>query len=78
MTESLERLEPRDIPSCLRGVSFPAGKGEILSGARLNRAPRQVMEVLHRFPETQYQGLREVLQSYKQLLCSNWSSTRQN
>lgn len=78
MTATLESLEPRDIPSCLRGVRFPAGKRDILTGARLNRAPRQVMEILHRFPEIQYQGLREVLRGYKQLLCSNWSPALRN
>lgn len=70
MSKNLEQLVPIDIPSCLRGISYPAGKKELLQGARLNRAPFQVLQVLRRIPEAEYHGLGEVLKNYKHLICS--------
>ena len=70
MAKSFEELVPIDIPSCLRGVNYPARKKDLLQGARLNRAPDQVMQVLRHIPEGEYQGLAEVLKNYKHLICS--------
>jgi hypothetical protein len=68
MTARLDEIVPVDVPSCLRGVRYPAGKRELISEARQNGAPRQVLHVLRQIPETKYPGLREVLQNYKRFI----------
>lgn len=59
---------PNKIQQHLKGVSYPAGKNDLVSKAKQNQAPDIVMEVLNRLPEKEYGGPQEVMKATKPLI----------
>ena len=50
------RVSASQIQLFLKGVSYPANKQSIVSAARSNNAPQNVMDFINRLPDKQYGG----------------------
>ena len=50
------RVNASQIQLYLKGVSYPANKDDIVSNARSNGAPQNVMDFINRLPDKQYGG----------------------
>ena len=64
MTRGVGGHSPSNVMAHLRGAHFPALKPDILSTARSNGAPSDVMDVLERLPEQEYGGPQDVMKAY--------------
>ena len=49
-------LTPFRVQKCLRGLRYPAAKGQVLERARLHGADELVMRALARLPERAYES----------------------
>lgn len=49
-----EKASPAAIERYLKGISFPASKDDLVSKAKENKAPSDVMHILNQFEEHQY------------------------
>ncbi|KAF5060485.1 DUF2795 domain-containing protein [Methanoculleus horonobensis] len=57
---SLTRLSAADLQVYLKGMDYPAGKQEIVSRARQNNAPDDVISVIEGFSDRTYQSAADV------------------
>lgn len=55
-----EKASPAAIERYIKGASFPASKKDLISQAQKNSAPDDVMSVLRRFAEKQYNNVTEI------------------
>ncbi len=53
-----------EIQKYLGGINYPAGKQELISKARSNSAPQEVMQVLNSFSNETFNGPTEVEQEF--------------
>lgn len=51
---------PIDVQTYLRGANYPANKDKLISVARNNEAPSEVIQVLRQMPDTEYSGVEAV------------------
>jgi hypothetical protein len=59
---------PNKIQAALKGISYPAGKDDLVRTAKENDAPDIVMEVLNRLPDREYGGPQDVMKETKPLI----------
>jgi hypothetical protein len=52
----MSQLSPLDIQQHLGGIDYPAGKREIIEGARANGVDSAVIRKLQEIPDRQYDG----------------------
>jgi hypothetical protein len=57
---------PAEVQKYLGGVDYPAGKDDLVNAARRNGAPREVLDVLGRLPDTQFDGPPGVMKALGQ------------
>lgn len=48
-------------------MEMPTGKEDLISMARANHAPPEVVEVLQKLPEDQFGGPQDVMKAYGEL-----------
>lgn len=58
---------PANVQKYLKGAHYPAKKDELLSKARDNGAPEEVIDVLEDLPEEEYGGPQDVMKAYGEL-----------
>ena len=58
---------PSNVERYLAGVRYPASKGELLSAAQANAAPREIIEVIERIDMEQFCGPQDVMKGYGRL-----------
>jgi Protein of unknown function (DUF2795) len=58
---------PTTVAHCLLGLSFPAGREQLVAQARKRNANRDVIELLERLPNRRYEGMADVERAVMQL-----------
>lgn len=64
MTRGVGGQSPANVQTHLKGISYPASKKDLISKARENDAPDDVLEVLQELPEEEYRGPQDVMKAY--------------
>ena len=57
-------VSPADLQKFLAGVSYPATKDDLISIARRNSAPDEIMDAIGRLPQEKFRGPQEVQRAY--------------
>jgi hypothetical protein len=53
-------ISPIDVQKALKGMSYPAGKDDIVQQAQQNNADGEVLDALRKLPGREYDGPDEV------------------
>ncbi len=64
MTRGVGGESPANVATYLKGIDYPASKGDLLKHARQNGAERAVMDVLENLPEQDYGNMADVMKGY--------------
>lgn len=64
MTRGVGGHSPANVQKFLKGVAYPASKEDLVSTAKSNQAPEEVLEILDEFPAQQYGGPQDVMKAY--------------
>jgi hypothetical protein len=64
MARNDDEITPAEVQKYLKGVSYPARKDDLITAARGNGAPDEVIELLERLPGDQFDGPPEVMKAY--------------
>jgi hypothetical protein len=64
MTRGVGGKSPANVQTYLDGASYPADKAVLISRAKENGAPSEVMQVIAQLADRQYGGPQEVMKSY--------------
>jgi len=64
MARGVGGMSPANLQKFLAGVSYPASKQDLVSTARRNKAPGDVMSVIERLPDEEFGGPQEVQRAY--------------
>lgn len=64
MARGVGGQSPSNVQSYLKGVHYPASKEDLLSTAKRNGAPNEIMEIIRRFHEERFGGPQEVMKAY--------------
>lgn len=62
-----EKASPAAIDRYIKGLHFPASKRDLLSQAKKNSAPDDVMKVLGKFSEHDYNNVTEIAKEIGQV-----------
>ena len=57
---------PIDVTHHLKGIHFPAEKGELVEHARKNGAPSETVEAIEAMPDGTYKTVADVMKGFKQ------------
>lgn len=57
-------VSPANLQKYLAGVSYPASKDDLISTARRNSAPDEIMDAIGRLPKDKFEGPQEVQRAY--------------
>jgi hypothetical protein len=55
-----EKASPAAIERYLKGINFPANKGNLIKHAKDSEAPKDVLHVLNQFEEKEYHSVIDV------------------
>ncbi len=55
---------PANVQKYLKGVDYPTRKRELVEQARKNAAPKEVLDVIQRFPDQEFTGPQDVMKAY--------------
>lgn len=64
MARGVGGMSPANLQKYLAGVSYPASKHDLISAARRNKAPEEIMDMIERLPRDDFGGPQEVQQAY--------------
>lgn len=64
MVRGVGGASPSNVQSYLAGVDYPASKDDLLSAAKKNGAPREIMQVIEGFERPEFGGPQEVMKEY--------------
>ncbi len=67
MTRGLGGKAPANIQHYLKGISYPANKNQLISTARSNKAPQEVLEAIQDLPAQDFGGPQDVMKAYGEL-----------
>ncbi|MBU3059186.1 MULTISPECIES: DUF2795 domain-containing protein [Pseudomonas] len=67
MTRGLGGSSPANVSQYLKGVGFPATKQRLLEQAERNGAQDEVLNVLRKMPEAQYDDMAGVMKGFGQV-----------
>lgn len=57
---------PIDVSRHLKGIDFPAEKGDLVEHAKGNGAPSEVVQAIEAMPEQSYETMADVMKGFKQ------------
>lgn len=64
MARGVGGTSPANLQKYLAGASYPASKHDLISTARRNKAPREIMSMIERLPDEEFGGPQEVQRAY--------------
>jgi hypothetical protein len=64
MTRGVGGISPANVQNYLKGAQYPARKQDLISTARNNGAPKEIIELLERMPDDEFGGPQEVMKAY--------------
>ncbi|MBD1912497.1 MULTISPECIES: DUF2795 domain-containing protein [unclassified Leptolyngbya] len=60
-------VSPIDITKALGGMDFPASKQELVDHANGKKVDKEVLDLLKRLPDQQYETMRDVEHAYSEV-----------
>jgi hypothetical protein len=66
MARAAAGKSPAQIQKFLKGQEYPAEKQELISTAKKNKAPDEVMQVIAELPKGEFSGPQDVMKAYGQ------------
>lgn len=67
MTRGLGGKAPANLQSYLKGAHYPTQRDDLVSIARNNGAPGEIIELLEQLPEEEFGGPQDVMKAYGEL-----------
>lgn len=67
MTRGLGGKAPANLQSHLKGAHYPSTRDDLVSVARKNGAPGEIIELLEQLPEEEFGGPQDVMKAYGDL-----------
>jgi len=67
MTRGVGGTSPANVQAHLKGAQYPAKKEDLISTAKQNGAPREIIDILERIPEEEFGGPQEVMKAYSEV-----------
>ncbi|MFT3771337.1 MAG: DUF2795 domain-containing protein [Minicystis sp.] len=67
MTRGLGGKAPANVQSYLKGVHYPANKNDLVTAARDNGAPKEIIELIQDLTEEEFGGPQDVMKAYGEL-----------
>ena len=64
MTQGLGGDSPANIQNYLKGVNYPASKQDLVSRARQNGAPDNVVQNIQRLPTERFSGPQDIMKAF--------------
>ncbi len=64
MARGIGGISPANMQKFLAGVSYPASKDDLVSTARRNKAPDEILNMIERLPDGEFGGPQEVQRAY--------------
>jgi hypothetical protein len=64
MTQSTSAQAPTSVTHVLKGIDFPARRGELLRRATENRADAEVLHRIERMPDQEYATMADVMKGF--------------
>lgn len=64
MARGAAGISPAMLEQYLAGLSYPASRLDLISTARRNEAPGEIVDMIERFPKEQFMGPQEVQRAY--------------
>ncbi|MBI2854363.1 MAG: DUF2795 domain-containing protein [Chloroflexi bacterium] len=62
-----EKVSASELAMYLKGINFPADKQKVISAARSNNAPENVINFLNRLPSRQYSAPTEIEEEFSKI-----------
>lgn len=60
-TQGVQSTERQEITQAIKGIDFPASREEIVTQARQNKAPQNIIGRLNKLPDEEFTSLARVL-----------------
>jgi hypothetical protein len=67
MSQEMGAVSPSNFQNRLAGIDFPAGPDELIQQARDNQAESDVIDLLKRFPDRDYDSMADVMAAYDEI-----------
>lgn len=64
MTRSVGGHSPANLQKYLGDIDYPATKDDLLTQARRNDAPQEIIDAIERVPETRFGALQDAMKGY--------------
>lgn len=64
MARGMGGHSPSNVTHHLKGIHFPAKKQDLVSQARHNKAPPEVMQEIEAMPEQDYASVAEIMKAF--------------
>lgn len=64
MTRGIGGESPANVATYLKGIDYPAKKGDLVQHAKKNGAESEVIDVINRMPEQEYDNMADVMKGY--------------
>lgn len=64
MARGTAGISPVELQKYLAGQTYPASRQDLISTARRNHAPGEIVDMIERFPNEQFKGPQEVQRAY--------------
>lgn len=55
---------PANVQKYLKGIGYPAKKRDLEQQAKKNDAPKEILDVIHQFPDQEFDGPQDVMKAY--------------
>lgn len=55
---------PANVAHFLKGIDFPAKKGDLVKHAKTQNADKEVLDVLNHMPEREYKNMADVMKGF--------------
>jgi hypothetical protein len=67
MTRGVGGTSPANVQTHLKGAQYPATKEDLISTAKQNGAPKEIMDILERMTEEEFGGPQDVMKAYSEV-----------
>jgi hypothetical protein len=67
MTIGMGGHSPSEVLHDLKGIDFPANRSDLVNQAQENNASEDVLNVLSRMPDRQYNNMADIMKGYGQI-----------
>jgi hypothetical protein len=64
MTRGLDSQSPANVSFHLKGIDFPANRGDLVKQAGRNDADNDVLEIIKHMPDDEYENMADVMKAY--------------